>query len=302
MPRANWKGYLKLGALTCPVALYTAASTSERVELNTLNRGTGNRVRREWVDEETGKAVETEETVRGYEVAPGDYVVLEKEEIDAATPASDKTIALERFVPAGDVDEVFFDRPYYLAAYDKPGEAAFAVLAAAIAKSGTMALGRTVLFRRDRWLAIQPRGRGLLAHTLHTDNEVRDWRALFDEVPDMAIAGEMLDLARHIIDTKTGSFEPTAVKDRYEEALVELIRAKQAGRAPNLPKPATPSNVVDLMEALRRSAGLAGGKAPSASKASGGAKPTAGAKRGKAKAPPAGRAPAAKPAPKRKAG
>jgi DNA end-binding protein Ku len=293
MPRANWKGHLKLGALTCPVALYTAASTSERVELNTLNRATGNRVRREWVDEESGKPVEAEETVRGYEIAAGDYVVIEKDEIEAVTPASDKTLTLERFVPAEEVDEVYFDRPYYLAAYDKPGEAAFAVLREAIAKSGTMALGRTVLFRRDRWLAIRPRGSGLLAHTLHSEPEVRDWRALFDEVPDIEIAGEMLDLARHIIDTKTGVFVPEAITDRYEQALVELIRAKQAGRAPKLPKVEKPSNVVDLLEALRKSAGM-GASEP--------AKPAAEAKPKKRAA--AGKAPSktAKPSPRRKAG
>lgn len=260
MPRANWKGHLKLDLLTCPVALYTAASTSDRIELNTLNRETHNRVRREWVDEETGKSVAQEETVRGYEVATGEYVILEKEEVDATVPVSDKTITIERFVPVDQIDEVFFDRPYYLAAADRPGQEAFAVVRDALERSGTIALGRAVLFRRERWLALMPRDGGILAHTLHFANEVRAADAVFEDVADIAIVGEMLDLARHIIETKAGTFEPEAINDRYEEALTELIRAKQAGRAPKIAKPAKTDNVVDLMEALRRSAGVSATK------------------------------------------
>lgn len=263
MPRANWKGHLRFETLLCPVALYTAASTAERVELNTLNRKTLNRVRREWVDEESGNPVPQEETVRGYEIGGGDFVVLEKDEIEsAAAPVNDKTIAIDRFVPNPEVDEIFFDRPYYIAPYDRFGEDSFAVIRAAMERTGTVAIGRAVLFRRDRWIALMPRGRGMLAQTLHTENEVRSAAAAFETIPDIRIAGEMLELAKHIIDTKTGAFEPEAINNRYDEALVELIRAKQQGRVPTLPKAPAPTNVVDLMDALRRSATLAGGEGP----------------------------------------
>lgn len=301
MPRANWKGHLKLDFLSCPVALYTAASTSDRIELNTLNRETRNRVRREWVDEETGKTVAQEETVRGYEIAAGEYVVLEKEEVDATVPASDKTITIERFVPADQMDEVFFDRPYYLAASDKPGQEAFAVVRDALERSGTVALGRTVLFRRERWLALMPRDGGILAHTLHYAHEVRAADAVFDDVAEIKIVGEMLDLARHIIDTKAGTFEPEAINDRYEEALTELIRAKQAGRAPKIAKPAKTDNVVDLMEALRRSAGVASATDDAATPRARGGKSAKGSAVGRKRTAASARpAPARKP--QRKAG
>ena len=254
-PRAQWKGFLRVGEVGCAVSLYTAATTSERISLNILNRDTGNRVRREYVDVETGKPVEHDDQVKGYETDSGDYVVLEPEEIAAAVPESDKTLAIEAFIACADIDDVYFDKPYYLGPSDKSGSDAFAILRDGMEQAKVAAIARTVLFRRVRTVLIRPHGRGLIATTLNFDYEVRSAHDAFDDVPDLKIQGEMLDLAKHIIDTKKGRFDATDVEDRYEEALTEVIKAKLEGRP--LPKPKAPEVVKpsDLLEALRLSAG-----------------------------------------------
>lgn len=254
-PRAQWKGFLKVGEVSCAVSLYTAATTSERISLNILNRDTGNRVRREYVDVETGKPVEYDDQVKGYETDSGDYVVLEPEEIAAAVPESDKTLAIEAFIPCAEIDDTYFDKPYYLGPSDKSGSDAFAILRDGMEEAKVAAIARTVLFRRVRTVLIRPHGKGLIATTLNFDYEVRSAREAFDDVPEMKIKGEMLDLAKHIINTKKGKFDASDVDDRYEEALTELIKAKLEGRP--LPKPKAPEVVKasDLMEALRLSAG-----------------------------------------------
>lgn len=255
-PRANWKGFLKLDELTCPVALYTAASASERIAFHTLNRETGNRVHRQFVDEETGKPVPTEDQVKGYEVAQGQYIMLDPEEVAATVPESDKVIAVESFVPCDAIDDVYFDRPYYLAPSGASAEEAFILLREGMRKEKVAALARAVLFRRVRTLLIRPFESGLFATTLHFDYEVRSADAAFSSIPERKIEGEMLDLAKHIIETKRGRFDPHDFKDRYEAALGELVRAKQEGRPIELPKAPAASNVIDLMEALRQSAGV----------------------------------------------
>lgn len=257
-PRANWKGFLKLAELSCPVALYTAASTSERIAFHTLNRETGHRVHRQFVDEETGKPVPAEDQVKGYEVAQGQYVMLEPEEVAAAVPESDKTLAIESFVPCDTIDDVYFDRPYYLAPGGASAEEAFVLLREGMRKQEVAALARAVLFRRVRTLLIRAFETGLVATTLHFDYEVRSADAAFSGIPELKIQGEMLDLAKHIIATKHGSFDPRTFDDRYESALTELVRAKQEGRPIEAPKKPASTNVVDLMEALRQSAGVKG--------------------------------------------
>ncbi|MBS7540471.1 non-homologous end joining protein Ku [Ancylobacter lacus] len=255
--RANWRGFLKLAELTCPVGLYTAASTSDRVSFHTLNRRTGHRVHRQFVDRDTGAVVEREEQVKGYELAPDSYLALEPEEIAAAVPDSDKTLAVDSFVPCAAIDDVFLDRPYYLA--PGPGGAeVFALLREGLRRAGTAALARTVLFRRVRTVLIRPHEDGMIATTLNFDYEVRSSREAFRDIPKRNIGGEMLDLARHIIATKAGTFDPTAYNDRYEEALAELVRAKAEGRRIEPPKPRREEKVVDLLEALRMSAGAPG--------------------------------------------
>jgi DNA end-binding protein Ku len=261
-PRANWKGFLKVGEVTCPVALYTAASTSDRIAFHTVNRETGHRVRRQYVDAETGEAVEHDDQVKGYEVAAGDYVVLEPDEVAAATPQSDKTLSVEAFVACSDVDDVYLDKPYYLAPSDKSAHEAFGLIRDGLRAKKVAALARAVLFRRERTLLVRPHGDGLIASTLNFEYEVRSAADAFDDLPDLEIQGEMMDLARHIIDTKRGDFDPAKVEDRYETALAELIKAKIEGRRIVAKKAPAPAKTTDLMEALRQSAGLAAGPKP----------------------------------------
>ncbi len=254
-PRANWKGYLKVGELSCQVALYTAASTSDRVSFHIINRATGNRVHRQMVDADTGKAVENEDIIKGYEISSGEYVFLEPDEVKAAVPEADKTLELEAFIPCGGVDTAYLDRPYYLAPADKPSAEIFALIRKGLEEKNVAALARTVLFRRLRTLLIRPGEQGLIASTLNYDYEVRPAKEIFSDIKNFKIDGEMLDLARHIIDTKRGEFDPTEFDDRYETALAELIRAKIEGRKLKKKVKAEPKKVSSLLDALRQSAG-----------------------------------------------
>jgi len=292
-PRANWKGFLKIAELTCPVALHTAASTAERVSFNTINRDTGHRLHREFVDTQTGKPVPKEAQVKGYETAPGEYIMLEPEEVAAAVPQSDKTLNVGTFISCDEIDDVYLDKPYFLAPDGKHGADAYALIREGMRASGVAALAQTVLFRRLRTVLIRPHGKGMIATTLHYDHEIRRTEEAFSQIPDIKIKGEMLELAEHIIETKKGSFEPSSFVDRYEAALAELIKAKIEGREIEKAEPAKREKVIDLMEALRQSAGVAG-KASSQ---------TARKKAGKAPAKTAVRKSTAKRAePRRKAG
>ena len=259
--RANWKGFIRFGEVAVAVALYTAASSSERIALNTLNRATGNRVRREFVDSETGDPVERDEQVKGYEVENGDFVVLEPEEVASAVPDSDKTLKIEAFVPCNEIDDVYFDKPYYLTP-DKMGADAFKLLRDGMREAKVAALARTVLFRRLRTMLIRPHGNGLIGTTLNFDYEVRSSEEAFEELPDIKIEGEMLDLAKHIINTKKGSFDAKAFDDRYEEAVAELVKAKIEGRALPKKKAPAPTKTSDLLQALRESAGIGSARKP----------------------------------------
>jgi DNA end-binding protein Ku len=259
--RANWKGFIKFGEVAVAVGLYTAASSSERIAFHTLNRVTGNRVRRVFMDSETGDPVEREDQVKGYEIENGDFVVLEPEDVASAIPESDKTLKVEAFVPCNEIDDVYFDKPYYLAP-DRMGADGFKLLRDGMRKVGVAALARTVLFRRLRTVLIRPHNNGLIGTTLNFDYEIRSSEEAFDDLPDLKIGGEMLELAKHIINTKKGSFDPKSFDDRYESAVAELVRAKMEGRA--LPKKRTPppSKPGDLLRALRESAGLVSGRRP----------------------------------------
>lgn len=256
-PRANWKGYLKVAELTCPVALYTAASTSDRIAFHTLNRATGHHVHRRFVDSHTGKPVERDDQVKGYEVGSDDYIVLEPEEVAAAVPDSDKTLAVSNFIACEDIDDVYFDKPYYLAPTDAHAQETYALIVEGMRARKVAALAQTVLFRRVRTVLIRAHGPGLIATTLNYDYEVRSAKEAFDEIPEMTIKGEMLELAEHIIATKKGRFDPAAYDDRYEAALAELVKAKLAGKKIEPRRPVKSEKVVDLMAALRASAGVA---------------------------------------------
>ncbi|MBB4440770.1 MULTISPECIES: Ku protein [Rhizobium] len=253
--RAQWKGFLKFGEVSCGVALYTAASTSERITFNTINKATGNRVNRIFVDSETEDPVPKEAQTKGFEIENGQYIIIDPEEVSAAIPESNKTLEIEAFIPCSDVDDVYFDKPYYLTP-DKMGGDAFAALRDAMKKSMVAAIARTVLFRRMRTVLIRPHGKGLIASTLNYDYEVRSSEKAFEEMPKLKIQGEMLDLAKHIISTKKGEFDPATFDDRYEAALADLVKAKLEGKSLPKPKKVQVSKPNDLLAALRESAGM----------------------------------------------
>ncbi|MBB4389924.1 DNA end-binding protein Ku [Rhizobium leguminosarum] len=253
--RAQWKGFLKFGEVSCGVALYTAASTSERITFNTINKATGNRVNRIFIDSETEDPVPKEAQTKGFEIENGQYIIIDPEEISAAIPESNKTLEIEAFIPCSDVDDVYFDKPYYLTP-DKMGGDAFSALRDAMKKSMVAAIARTVLFRRMRTVLIRPHGKGLIASTLNYDYEVRSSDKTFEEMPKLKIQGEMLDLAKHIISTKKGEFYPATFDDRYEAALADLVKAKLEGRSLPKPKKVQVSKPNDLLAALRESAGM----------------------------------------------
>jgi DNA end-binding protein Ku len=292
-PRALWKGHLKIAEIACPVALHAAASTAERVSFRTVSRRTGNPVRRDYVDEETEEHVAAEDQVKGYETDRDRYVLLTPEEIAAAVPASDKTLHVSAFLACPDIDTTYFDKPYYLSPADRGATEVFALIREAMRARGAAALARAVLFRRCRTVLIRAQGPGLVANTLNFDYEVRAARRAFARIPDREIDDEMLDLARHIIATKSRPFDPAEFDDRYDAALAELVRAKAEGRAIPRPEPAPAPGVIDLREALRRSAGAkAGGGKAGGGKAGGGRAATGKSAAGKAKPKaPAGSAP-----------
>ncbi len=261
-PRPNWKGYLKLSLVSCPVALFPATTTSERVSFRTLNRATGNRLRRQMVDEQTGDAVEAEDQVKGYEVAKGEFIQVEDDEIKSVQVESNHTIDIEQFVRRTEVDELYLDTPYYLTPTDRVGEEAFAVIRNAMRQEKMVGLARVVLFRRERIVMLEPRSKGITVTTLHYANEVHQAANYFDEIPDLELPKQMLELATHIITKMTGKFQPERFDDRYENALIELIRSKQKGMPVRAQPVQRQTNVINLMDALRRSvegAGPSGG-------------------------------------------
>ncbi|GHC75575.1 Ku protein [Limoniibacter endophyticus] len=254
-PRANWKGTLTVAELSCPVALYTAVSQSDRISFHMLNRKTGNRLSREYIDSETEKPVEREDQVKGYETGQDDYIVLEPEEIAEAVPKSDKRLDVDAFIPCDQIDHRFFDKGYYLAPDGADALEAYALIREGMSSKNVAALAQTVLFRRLRTVLIRPHEKGLIATTLNFDYEVRPAEEIFDGIKKRKIGSEMLDLAKHIISTKAGKFNPGDFHDRYDAALAELVKAKQEGRKIRPPKQKKTADVVDLMEALRKSAG-----------------------------------------------
>jgi DNA end-binding protein Ku len=264
-PRANWKGYLRLSLVSCPIALYPASSLSEKVSFNRLNRKTGNRLKQQNVDSETGEVVPREDTARGYEVAKGQYLIVEDEELDAVQIESTRTIDIDQFVPKTEIDERYIDSPYYIAPDGQVGQDAFAVIRDTISKLNMVALGRVLLTRREHVIALEPKGRGLLGLTLRYPYEVRDEASYFEDIPDLKLSKEMLDLATHIVNTKSGHFDPSQFQDRYENALIDLLKKKEAGEKIEPAREAAAPRVVNLMDALRASIDVEKKKAPAPS-------------------------------------
>jgi DNA end-binding protein Ku len=253
-PRSNWKGFLKLSLVSCPVQLFPATTSKERVAFHMLNRETGNRLRRRLIDPDTNEEVDSADQVKGYQVAKNEYIFVEDEEIDSVAIESTHTIDIETFVPRAEIDATYIDTPYYLAPDGKMGEEAFAVIREAMREKEVVGIGRVVLYRRERPIMLQPRGKGLVATTLHYAYEVRDDADVFDDIDEVEVPEEMLDLATHIIQRKLSHFDPKRFEDRYQDALLDLIKAKQQHRpVRQAAPPPRPTNVVSLMDALRKS-------------------------------------------------
>jgi DNA end-binding protein Ku len=253
-PRSNWKGYLKLSLVSASIAIYPATSSSEKVRFNTLNRATGNRLKRKMVDSVTEEEVPSEEQVKGYATGKDQYVIVEDDELAEIAIESSHTVDIEKFVPKSSIDDRYRDTPYYLAPEDKVGQEAFAVIRDAMAKKKMVGIARVVMARRERVMMLEPFGKGIMGTTLLYPYEIRGEDAVFEDIPDTKLPDQMIGLAEDIIDRMSGKFEPEKFEDRYENAMIDLIRSKQAGLpAPKEKAPSKPANVVNLMDALRRS-------------------------------------------------
>lgn len=253
-PRPAWKGYLKLSLVTCAIELTNVVTHAEKVSFRILNRKTGNTVKRIYVDAGTGKPLEEGDEIKGYEVSDGDFVHIEEDEIEAVQIESSHTMSLDGFVEKSSIEQIYLDTPYYVSPADKVSEEAFAVIRDAMAARKMAGLARIVLYQRERPVVIEPLGKGMLLTTLRYDDTVRRPATVFEDIATAKTDKEMIDLAQHIIDGKKTKFDPSKFDDRYEEALLELIRAKKAGKkAPKAKAAPTPSNVVNLFDALKKS-------------------------------------------------
>jgi DNA end-binding protein Ku len=270
-PRAYWKGYLKLSLVSCPVALFPASSEREKIRFHQINKATGNRIKYRKVDAETDEDVDTSDIVKGYEVGKGEYIELEPEELEAVAVESTRTLEIDEFVPRKEIDELYLNNPYYIVPDGEVGQQAFAVIREAIRKEGMVALGRVVFTSREHVIALEPRGKGLLGITLRYPYEIRKEDQYFDDIENEKIPKDMMELASHIVETKSGHFNPQKFEDHYEEALKELLKKKQAGEKIEAPKEREPAKVISLMDALRRSVGAerstGGGRKPARSSA-----------------------------------
>lgn len=253
--RPTWQGHLKLSLVTCPVALYTATNAGSDVHFHLINPKTNNRIRMITTDPDTGP-IDRKDLVRGYEVSKGEFILLTDEDIKSVKLESTRTIDIERFVPAGEIDRIYWENPYFLAPDGKIAQEAFGVIRTAMEKSGQIALGRIVMATRERILALEPRGRGILAYTIRSQDEVRNADEVFDAISDARANPAMIAIAEKIIEQQEGPFDPGQFVDRYEEALKALIEDKTKGHKPTrVAPPDDDTNVVDLMSALRASLG-----------------------------------------------
>jgi len=252
-PRAYWKGYLKLSLVSCPIALYPATSEREKIRFNQINKETGNRIRYRKVDAETDKDVAAEDIVKGYQVGKGEYIEVEPEELEAVALESQHTLDIDQFVPSSEIDELYLSTPYYIVPDGEVGVQAFAVIREAIRQEGMVGLAKVVFTSREHVMALQPRDNGLLGITLRYPYEVRKPADYFDDIPDEKIPKDMIELAKHIVDTKRGHFAPEKFEDYYENALKQLIRRKQSGKPIEREEKREPAKVINLMDALRRS-------------------------------------------------
>ena len=253
-PRPNWKGYLRLSLVSCPIALYPATSAMERVSFRQVNRQTGNRLQQQLVDSVTGEPVNSENKGRGYEIGKDQFLIVEDEELKAIQVEGTHTIDIDSFVPRDQIDKRYLDSPYYIAPTDKIGQEVFAVIREAMRDKKMVGIGRVVIARRERPIMLESFGKGILGTTLRYSYEVRDAESYFEDVADIKLSDEIRELAVHILETKRADFAPANFEDRYETALVAMLHSKQAGMPIKAEASAArPANVVNLLDALRRS-------------------------------------------------
>jgi len=252
-PRAYWKGYIKLSLVSCPVALFPAASEREKISFHQLHRQTGNRIRYKKIDAETGREVDTDDIVKGYEVAKDEFIEIESEELEAVEIESKRVIDIDTFVPKDDIDQLYINNPYYIVPDGDVGQQAFAAIREAIRKEGMVALATIVFTSREHIIALEARGKGMMGITLRYPYEVRDEADYFDEIENEQVPKDMLELATHIVETKRGQFKPETFEDHYEDALKSLIKKKKSGEKIERPQQQGASNVINLIDALRQS-------------------------------------------------
>src|SRR5258705_63498 len=253
-PRANWKGFLRLSLVTCPIALFPATSESEKISFNQINKKTGHRIRYLKVDAETGEEVPNEEIIKGYQVDKDRYLEVTKDELENIALESTRTIEIDEFVPRSEIDDLYLVRPYYIVPDGKVGHDAYSVIRDTIKSMNKVALATVVLTNREHVIALEPRGKGLVGLLLRYPYEVRDAAEYFDEIQNVTITKDMLDLAKHIVEQKSGAFEPKKFEDHYEAALIDLINRKRSGeRIIDTTRPRETGNVISLMDALKRS-------------------------------------------------
>ncbi len=253
-PRAYWKGSLKLSLVSCPVLLYPATTSVDKTRFHMINKETGNRLKQQMVDAETGDVVESDQKGRGYELAKGQFVEIDKEELEAVQIESNHTIDIDSFVPKDEIDKRYLNHPYYIAPDGKAGIDAFAVIRDAMKDQDRVALARIVLTNREHVIAIEPLGKGLLGTTLRYPYELRDEDEYFDDIKSPKISRDMVELASHILDTKAAHFDPSKFKDEYENALKTLVKRKAAGKPVKVTDhEEKPDNVISLMDALKQS-------------------------------------------------
>jgi len=259
MPRAYWKGYLRLSLVNCPVELFPATSQAEKTHFHQIDNRTGHRLRQQMVDEETGRVVDTEHKGRGYELKKGKYVPIEEDELKAIEIESTHAIDITGFVPRDEIDRRYLDRPYYIAPAGKVGADAFAVIRDAMKDKDRVALAKIVMVHREHVIALEPLGKGLLGTTLRFDYEVRDEKDYFADIPSVRVSKDMVALAGHILASKETRFDPRKFKDEYEAALKKLVARKAKGQTIEAPEPEKPAdNVINLMDALKQSLGRKG--------------------------------------------
>src|ERR1700751_4523811 len=254
MPRAHWKGYLRLSLVTCPIELFPATSQAEKTHFHQINTQTGHRLRQQMVDEETGRMVDTGHKGRGYELTKGKYVEINEDELKAIQVESTHTVDIDGFVPRADIDKRYLDKPYYIAPNGKTGAEAFVVIRDAMQDEERVALARIVMAHREHIIMLEPLGKGLLGTTLRFEYEVRSEKDYFSHIPSSRISKDMVSIASHILETKATKFDPGKFKDEYETALRKLVQRRAKGHAIEVPEPEEkPSNVINLMDALRES-------------------------------------------------